>query len=105
MNPIDVDDLKMVFGSQVSKLMPPYKDIPDEFKDGRTKFNQFFNDQFFSGVKNVKAVPNEGIDEKKAWRHYRAIACSFEPEHEHKEDACAYLLSQWFSDLTWKKGR
>jgi hypothetical protein len=45
--------------------------------------------------------PKEGVDVDKALRHIQAIMRSYQPKHEHKEAAVAYLLSQWFDDVTW----
>lgn len=102
----EVTGLDIAFGGgDMSKLMPAYKDIPDEFKRASNKWNQLFNDMFFSGISELTLKPKDGIDAKKAWRHLRAFAGSFEPKHEHKEAAFAYLCSQWFSDeTTWTKG-
>lgn len=99
---VEVTDIDMAFGGDLSKLMPPYKDIPDEFKRGTNKWNQLFNDMFFSGLKYIDLKPKDGIDKGKAWRHLRAFVGSCGPKHEHKEAAFAFLCSQWFTDeSTW----
>lgn len=99
--PIDVDDVFLVFPASVRHMMPEYKDIPDEFKRGRTKWNELVGTWFFRGLKNVKYKPKEGIDQRKALRHIQAIMGSYEPKHEHKEAAVAYLLNQWYEDITY----
>ena len=103
MEPIEVADLDIAFPANISHLMPSYDEIPKEYKGGHTKWNQLFNDWFFFGVQKLNLVPQDGIDKQKALRHIRAILGSFEPSHEHKEAACAYLFSQWFQDAKWKK--
>jgi len=50
------------------------------------------------------SMPNDGIDQNKALRHIKAILGSFEPKHEHKEAAAAYLLSLWFKSVKYAKG-
>jgi hypothetical protein len=30
---------------------------------------------------------------------------SWEPKHEHKEAGCAYLLSEFFDDVNYKKAK
>lgn len=103
--PQEVSNLDMAFGVGVDKLMPPYKEIPDEFKHGHTKWNDLVCDWFYCGVSELNVIPKQGIDQKKALRHMRAIIGSFEPKHEHKEAACAYLMSLWFDDAKWTKAK
>lgn len=100
--PQDVDDLNVTLGTNAKELMPPYEDIPKEFKSSSNVWNKFFSDWFFGGVKLVDAVPFEGIDKKKALRHLATICNSFEPQHEHKEAAVAYLASLWFATIEYK---
>jgi hypothetical protein len=102
----EADGLDMALGPKsVKEWMPKYEDIPDEFKRGHNKWCQLVSDAFFCGIKDIKFKPKEGVDEKKAWRHFRTILGSWEPKHEHKEAACAYLLSQWFDDITYTKSK
>ena len=101
----EVFDLDIAFPANVSHLMPAYEDIPREFKHGSGKWNRLVSDWFFCGLKNLQLVPKDGTDQTKALRHIKAIIGSFEPKHEHKEAACAYLLSQWFSDATWERAK
>jgi hypothetical protein len=105
--PIDVDDITLAFPANVvQKYMPPMKDIPKEFHMmSKNKWNDFIADWFFNGVKNIKLTPKTGIDETKAMRHIKTIMGSFEPQHEHKEAACAYLMSLWFDDVHYDKAK
>lgn len=93
------------FPSSVEAFMPKYKDIPSEYKEHNWNFKpcKFFSDMFFVGIANVKLQPREGVDSVKAWTHLQCIARSYEPKHEHKEAAFAFLLDEWFSDYSWEK--
>lgn len=96
-----VSDKDRVWGN-VKGLMPPYNEIPEEFKDGNTKWNRVFNDWFFEGLHKCQWVPKEGIEAKTAVRHIATIMSSFDPKHEHKEAACAYLMSLWFDNVSYE---
>ncbi len=101
--PMDVSDVMMVFPASVSSMMPDQKDIPNEYKMNRdTLAVQFINRWFFSGLKEPEFIPKEGINPEKAFRHISCILGSFEPKHEHKISACAYLLDEWFSSYKSK---
>lgn len=98
----EVTDIDLAFGGSISKLMPKYTEIPDEFKHGNTKWNKLFNTWFFSGLNILELTPKDGVDENKALKHIKAIMVSYEPKHEHKEAGCAYLLNEWFSDVKYQ---
>lgn len=98
--PSPVTGLDCAFGGSMQKLLPPWKDIPDEYKRGHTKWNSVVSRWFFSGLpKGTQFVAKPGINENAAKAHLRAILVSFEPKHEHKEAGCAYLLSKFFEDV------
>ena len=99
----EVDAVSAAFSTTVAHLMPAYLDIPEEFRLGHTKWNRMFSDWFFMGATNIKYTPKPGVESGKAMRHIKAIMGSFEPKHEHKEAAVAYLLSQWFDDVTYDR--
>ena len=88
------------------KHMPNYATLPAEFKryDGND-YCKAVSSWFFNGAKKFtdgitigdmtfKAKP--GVDANKALSAIRAVLGSFEPKHEHKEAACAFMLSEWF---------
>ncbi len=101
----DVTDLDVVFPGNVEALMPKWEDIPKEFRGWRaTKWNGVFNDWFYAGLRNASWMPKDGVDTAKALRHIKAIMGSWNPKHEHKEAAVAYLLSEWFEDVKYEKG-
>ena len=94
----EIDDATMAFPANVEHLMPKWQDIPGGFKNGnmRTEWNQLVSAWFFRGLSSLKLVPMDGVDTSKAMRHLSAIMRSYEPKHEHKEAAVAYLMSLWF---------
>ena len=101
--PLEVSDIDVVFPANVMNLMPAYKDIPEEFRNfnSKNKWNKLFNDWFYRGIINLQLDPKDGIDTNKALRHIKAIMGSFQPKHEHKEAAVAYLFSLWFKDVKY----
>jgi hypothetical protein len=119
----EVNEIDAVFGGGAMKILPPYADIPDEFKvsasvtaNGQTtrrtpggkvasQWLQVVSDWFFFGVKDCVWTPKAGVDTKKALRALKCCMGSFEPSHEHKEAGCAYLLSQWFEDVTYTRAK
>lgn len=100
--PIEVSNFDMALPAKVSHMMPEYKEIPRTFEN-QEKWERLVSEWFFCGVKNLNMTPREGIDKAKALRHIKTIMGSFEPQHEHKGAACAYLLSLWFTDATWER--
>jgi hypothetical protein len=95
--PTPIDAATAAFPAGVRELMPLQADIPDEIHRGRTWGNRLFNDWFFTGIKSLDGLmPKEGIDKTAALRHIRAVMGSWEPKHEHKESAVAYLFGKWF---------
>lgn len=100
----DVTGADIAFGNV--KHMPQRSEIPEEFWRHRgTPFNEAVSAWFFSGAQGVgrtvtaggkRFTAKEGVDAGKALAAIRSILCSFEPKHEHKEAACAFLLSEWF---------
>lgn len=98
--PVKMSDTQSVFSSDVDKLMPKYKDIPDEFKNHSNKWVQLVSTWFFHGLdQNTDFNVKQGIDPKDALKHIMCIMRSFRPKHEEKEAACAYLLSLWFDSV------
>ena len=104
-DPQEIDDLTLAFPTDVLSLMPDKADIPEDITRRRSKWCQVASDWFFRGLKNAKWTPKEGIDPNKALRHIGTILGSWEPKHEDKEAAVAYLLSEWFEDVSYTKGK
>ncbi len=108
MTPIEVTDLDMAFPAHVKNMMPDLKS-PEVQSWGKAKENkQWFElqaDWFYKGLTgDVHFEVKEGIDGKKAMRHLSCIQRSFEPKHEEKELAVAYLFSLWFKSVKWSGG-
>ena len=109
--PQDVSDLDIAFGGHVRELMPTMQEMGEKygpnvlFNTRDNKWVNLFTDMFYRGVKNLKLTPKAGIDDKQAWRHLRAIAGSFEPQHEHKEAAFVYLCEHWFDDVSYEPAK
>jgi hypothetical protein len=118
-----LDDIDAIFGSGAMKILPRYEDIPDEFKvaasvtaNGVTtrrtpggkvasQWLQVVSDWFFFGIKDCVWTPRAGVETKAALRALKCCMGSFEPSHEHKESGVAYLLSQWFEDVTYRRAK
>ncbi len=96
----DVTDAELIFSANISRLMPKYEEIPSEFKRfGATKWERIADLWFCRGLHGAQFVVKSGIDEKRVMRHLSTIIQSYEPKHEHKIAAVAYLLSEWFEDI------
>lgn len=98
-HPQDVDGLELDFGGDMKKLLPPWSDIPEEFKSNHEKWNKVVWEWFYRGLAGAVFAPKPGINEGKAIRHIGAIMKSWQPKHEHKTAGCAFLLSRFFSDV------
>lgn len=89
----------MALGGRALELMPKMHDIPESLD---RKWTRFMSDWFYRGLNNLSVTPKDGIDPVKAMRHLKAIMGSWEPKHEHKEAAVAYLASLWFEDVAYE---
>lgn len=88
------------------KHMPKYETLPDDFKrHNGNDYCKAVSGWFYGGAKGtpdgliidgVKFTAKPGVDRAKALAAIRAVLGSFEPKHEHKEAACAFMLSEWF---------
>ena len=99
----DLTGADVAFGG--IKHMPKYEDVPANFKKSYDPHCKAVASWFFSGAKGapngltidgVTFTAKPGVDANKALRAIKAVLGSFEPKHEHKEAACAYMLSEWF---------
>lgn len=102
----EVTGAQLVFSTSVEGFIPPYEQLPQEFKSYGSKNVcweiRLFTDWFYRGVKYLVLVPREGVDKEKALRHVRYVMGSWEPKHEHKTAGVAFLLREWFSSGTWE---
>ena len=97
MLPIPVlTDVQMAFPA--NPPLPDWATIPQEFREGRTPFNEIASRLFFQGgaLADYGLTPKPGVNLSEAVRALRACLGSFSPKHEHKEAGVAYMLSEWF---------
>ena len=95
--PHAVDDVTLVFPAGIKHLMPRPDEISAEMERALAPYIRFQQQWFYSGIpKDKMPTAKPGIDSRAAWRHLKTIQGSFEPKHEHKEIAVAYLASRWF---------
>lgn len=91
-------------GADVSHLMPAWDDIPREFQIWRgNAWGRIATEWFFHGIDPTNWSAKPGIDKDAAIRHLGHVLGSFQPAHEHKEAAVAYLLSLWFEPIEESK--
>tara|TARA_R110000822_G_scaffold73572_5_gene176773 strand:- start:1637 stop:1969 length:333 start_codon:yes stop_codon:yes gene_type:complete len=99
----NVTGLDMAFGN--ISHMPKYDAVPAEFKSRQNQYVKAISSWFFSGAKGQTNgieldgetfVARPGVDAGCALAAIKSVLCSFEPKHEHKEAACAYMLAEWF---------
>ena len=100
----ELDRVSVAFGD--IKHMPKYETLPEEFRrHNGNDYCRAISSWFFSGAKgtadgliidNMKFTAKPGVDRAKALAAIKAVLGSFEPKHEHKEAACAFMLSEWF---------
>lgn len=98
----DLSAVDRAFPTSIRGMMPEYKDIPREFTNGGTKWNELVSAMFFLGLKKLELKPRPGVDKDKAMRHIKYILGSWEPKHEHKEAGAAFLFNEWFEDVTFE---
>jgi hypothetical protein len=88
-----------------AELTPKWKDIPEEFKRGKSVEEKLFHDVFFGYVelKNVEMAPREGVDRDKALRVLNLIGSTMGTGHEVKTAGWAYLCHEWFIVGRWAR--
>ena len=100
--PFDDDKMRGISAFNIDEIMPDYyNDIPKEFYDMYNPWCRWQSDWFFNGISKDTVKVKDGINADHAWRHLYRIQSSFQPKHEHKMAAVAYLASLWF-DLATK---
>lgn len=95
--PQPISDVMLAFPANVEPLMPAWDDIPQEFKGSGNGWVSFVDSWFYRGMSSkVEFHMKEGVSGEAAFRHLQAVMGSFQPKHEHKVAAVAYLSSLWF---------
>lgn len=102
--PHPVDELRLAFPADLGELLPPLEVIPDQYPNRQDWLN--FQGRWFAGLlpPDAEIEPADGIDAVTAGRHLRVIQGSFEPKHEHKMAAVAWLASRWFVRISTPDG-
>ena len=101
--PMEFSGIDLAFPTKTDGVMPAYDDIPSDFRNKRgdaRKWCEFQSRWFFSGIEFSCLKHKAGVDAAKAIKHLSYIQGSWEPSHEHKSAAVAYLASLWFDDVT-----
>lgn len=100
MDPVPISDALLAFPADLKDLLPPWDQIPDEFKEWNCRWARFADYWFRQGLAGTtEFYCKDGIDGATAVRHLQAILGSYQPKHEHKLAGVAYLCSQWFESV------
>lgn len=98
--PVPANKLEIAFPAHGIARLPPYNQIPAEFKTDKPVANGFVRDLFYNGFKgDSTCVPRDGIEAYDALSHIAAIVGSYEPKHEHKIAGAAYLAALWIESF------
>jgi len=90
--------IDIAFPTGVLECMPELSSIGAY--DKKRDYERVISDWFYVGLKSLDVVPREGVNQGAAIAHIKWVMGSFEPKHEHKIAACAWLLNEWFSEVT-----
>jgi hypothetical protein len=103
--PKEVTRLDVAFGCDIiGRLLPLMEEIPEKYKCYYHPTVKLISKWFFGGLpKGTEFIPKEGIDKDKALLQIKACMSSFDPQHEHKEAGCAYLLDLFFEEVKLPK--
>lgn len=97
MIPKQLSAIDLAFGPvSLSEFMPD--NIPDDYYKQSNKWSKFISTWFYRGANSRFLKSKPGINKQAALNHIGCILASFEPAHEDKIAAYAYLLSLWFED-------
>lgn len=100
-----LDGIEVAFGPRrCLDIMPTYEECR-KTRANWQKYETLVSDWFYLGLASFDATPRDGVNKDAAIRHIKSVLGSFEPKHEHKEAAVAYLIHEWFSDVKWKAKR
>lgn len=106
MTPKPVTDLYMVFPASAvtDGYLPPMDEIPKKYRRDQSAWNVFVRDWMHGRFHDVSMLPAEDATwtAEEAYRHIQVVLRSFEPKHEHKMAAAAYLADLWFLSVRWK---
>ena len=98
--PKPVSDVQFAFPANIiGTLIPEWDDLPDEFRNRTSGYEELARHACFNNVELRPQVLRDGVDAELANRQLNAIVRSFQPKHQHKEAAIAYLLSLWLTPI------
>lgn len=100
--PIEVSDIEIAFPAHGLRLMPKREDMPET----NERWNALAHALFSGTADELQLLPSifmveNNFEPETAWRHLRCVLGSYEPKHEHKMEAVAFLLSLWFRHASW----
>lgn len=89
------------FPGDVTQLMPKWEEIPVQFRAYKgNEWVKFVTSWFFAGWPTDRVLyTREDVDPNEALVHLSTIMRSFQPKHEHKEAAVAWLMSRWYAAI------
>lgn len=95
--PTEVSDAQVAFPATLDGLLPPWDEVPEEFRRGYYGGHEWCDAAAHWFYKGLEKAPTfkAGIDPSTALRHLKCCLGSFEPKHEHKIAGVGYLLSLW----------
>lgn len=99
--PVEISDVELAFPAHALDFMPAMEDIPEEFGSFSNPWAKFVSTWFAFGLGRFSFIPTEGVDPNMAFRQLSAIMGSYQPQHEHKTAAVAYLSSVWMESLVY----
>ncbi|MFF2053783.1 hypothetical protein ACFVU2_19420 [Leifsonia sp. NPDC058194] len=102
--PSKVTDLQIAFPADLGALLPPMDAIPEEFRTGSAPWDAFARGWFYEGFPKAGVLRKDGVDAEMAYRHLSVLIGSYEPKHEHKMAAVAWLASRWFAGVADETG-
>lgn len=89
-------------GGIIDKLIPPEKEIPEEFFNNNNKWHRIATDWAFYGYKNLNVTPKKGIDAETALTNIIAVLKCW-MEFNYKIAGCAFLMNEYFEDIKYNR--
>lgn len=97
--PVPVEDVDVAFPAHAMDVMPPMRDIPQKYLRNHP-YHLLLHAWMFTGLdEKVEFHMQPGVDGATAYRHLSVIVGSYQPKHEHKMAAFAFLCAQWFTKV------
>ena len=97
--PRPVSDVDFAFPATViGRYIPDWGQLPKPFQQFTSGYEKLAYHACFHSVELRPEALIERIEADMASRQLSAVARSFEPRHEHKQAALAFLLSLWLRE-------